>query len=436
LSLKIAVESHIAKALDASHAVQQTLDILVSNLTEAQKGSLSPRVMSPALLVEILRSSIPSFPADTTLPFPLGKDDLHLIYQFSDVCVYTYRKRLGYVISVPLVHKRTLTVLRMIPISVPVDQEHFLYIHVRDSVLCLDQNRQYYFTMQEGALAKCKLAEPGRYVCTHQRTLLSTVTTESGAVKLLHKRDSLPPVCDTRLIRLSNTVWTQLSNNSWIFYAPHPDVITILCYEHRHTDIHLKGIRKVQVYSGCKGYSSSTLLYGSSVVGNICMQVTGDFLSQIDLKNVCCEELGVKVNFCQTPVEVVYKNTITHLDDLRSTSTRVSDLLEKLNEQEWRNNHVIHRNTHSVSLILRVSIILIWLLFKLYTLTGRWMPTCLCRKEAPNTPIGVSHALGRDNQENIATSSNIRNENSPKVAKPTPAPPSKASQTCVATSLF
>jgi len=163
---------------------------------------------------------------------------------------------------------------------------------VRDSVLCLDQTKQYYFTMQEGELSKCKLAEPRRYVCTHQRTLLSTVTMESCAVTLLHKRDSLPPVCDTRLIRLSNTVWTQLSKNSWIFYAPHPYVITILCYDHSPVDVHLKGIGKLQVHSGCKGYSTSTLLYGSSVVGNISMQVTGDFLSQIDLKNVCCEELG------------------------------------------------------------------------------------------------------------------------------------------------
>jgi hypothetical protein len=198
-----------------THAVQRTLDILVDNIAEAQQGSLPPHMMSPALLLETLRTSIPSFPTDTTLPFQLGKDYLHLIYQFSDVRVYTYKKRLGY-ISVPLVHKRTFTMLRMIPIPVPIDQEHFLYIDIRDSVLCLDQSKQYYFTMTDGELSKCKLAEPSRYVCKHSRTMFSTVTTDSCAVTLLQKRDSLPPVCDTRLIRLSNTMWTQLSNNSWI----------------------------------------------------------------------------------------------------------------------------------------------------------------------------------------------------------------------------
>ena len=193
---------------------------------------------------------------------------------------------------------------RMIPIPVPVDQDHFLYIDVRDSVLCLGQTKQFYSPMHEGELAKCKLAEPGRYVCTHQRTLLCTVGTESCAVALLHNRNSLPPVCDTRLIRHSNTVWTQLFNNSWIFYAPQPDVITILCYDNSPVEVRLKGIGKIQLHPGCTGCSPRTLLYGISVVSNTSLQVAGDFLSQIDLNYVCCEELKSKVNFCQTPVNI------------------------------------------------------------------------------------------------------------------------------------
>jgi hypothetical protein len=220
LSLKITIEDHIAKALDASHAIQRTLDILVDSIADAQKGSLPPRVISPTLLLDTLKSSSPLFPTDTTLPLPLRKDYLHSMYQLSDVRVYTYKERLGYVISVPLVHKRTFTVLRMIPITVPVNREHLLYIDVRDSVLCLDRARLYYFTMTEDELLQCKLADPGHYVCTHQRTLLSTLTTESCAVTILQRKDNLPSLCDTRLVRLSNTVWTQLTNNSWIYFAP------------------------------------------------------------------------------------------------------------------------------------------------------------------------------------------------------------------------
>jgi len=94
LSLKITKEHNIAKALDASHAIQRMLDILVDSIADAQKGSLPPPVISPTLLWDTLKSSSPSFPADTTIPFPLGKDYLHSMYQLSDVRVYTYKERL------------------------------------------------------------------------------------------------------------------------------------------------------------------------------------------------------------------------------------------------------------------------------------------------------------------------------------------------------
>jgi hypothetical protein len=80
LSLEITIEDHIFKALDASHAIQRTLDILVDSIADAQKGSLPPRVISPTLLLDTLKSGSPSFSADTTLPFPLGKDYLHSMY--------------------------------------------------------------------------------------------------------------------------------------------------------------------------------------------------------------------------------------------------------------------------------------------------------------------------------------------------------------------
>jgi hypothetical protein len=192
-----------------------------------------------------MKSSSPSFPADTTLTFPLGEDYLHSMYQLTDVRVYTYKERLGYVITVQLVHRKSFTVLRTIPIPVLVNWELFLYIDVRDSVLCLDRARQYYFTMTEDELPKCKLAEPGYYMCTHQRMLLSTLTMDSCAVTMLQRKNSLPLLCDTRLVRLSNTVWTQPTNNSWIYFAPHPDIMTILCRNYNPVDVRLKGIGKL-----------------------------------------------------------------------------------------------------------------------------------------------------------------------------------------------
>ena len=136
LSLIITLEDHIARALDASHDIQRALDVMVDSIAYAQKGTLPPRVAPPALLLEVPGNSSPSFPPDTTLPFPLGKDYMHALYQLCNVHVYIYRESLGYVISVPLVYKRT-NVLRMIPIPVPMNQDSFLFIDVGESILCM-----------------------------------------------------------------------------------------------------------------------------------------------------------------------------------------------------------------------------------------------------------------------------------------------------------
>jgi hypothetical protein len=169
------------------------------------------------------------------------------------------------------------------------------------------------------------------------------------------------------------------------FYAPHLDTMTILCHGNGPVDLHLKGIGKLQLQPGCKGYSTSTLLYGSSVINNTSMQITGDILSQIDLKSVCCEELGVTVNLKQIPVQIAYRKTTAHLSDLRSASASVSDLMERVNDQEWK-NHVLYRNTHSVLLISIVIVTIIYLLFKLYVHTSRRMPICFVRRNVPATP--------------------------------------------------
>ena len=254
------------------------LVLWIDSIADAQKGTLLPRVASPTLLLNALRDSSPSFPPDTTLPFLLGKDYIHAVYPLCDIHVYIYKERLGYVVTVPLVHKRTFSVLKMTPIPVHMNQNSSLYIDVGESVLCIDRARQYYFTMKESELAQCKVIEAGQYVCKQQRTLLSTANVKSCAVLMLQKRETLLLECDTRLVRLSRTVWTQLRNNTWIYFAPILDTITILCNNENPVDVSLKGIGKLQVHPGCKGYGTTAILYGNSNVGNVSTQMETSYL--------------------------------------------------------------------------------------------------------------------------------------------------------------
>jgi hypothetical protein len=229
--------------------------------------------------------------------------------------------------------------------------------------------------------------------------LLSTAAVESYAVLMLQKRETLPSVCDTRLVKLSHTLWTQLANNTWIYFAPHSDTITILCRNENPVYVSLKGAGKLQVHPGCKGYGTTAILYCSSNIGNISTQLKGDLLSQVTLQYHCCEELGIQVNLSKLAVDLTYRKTVSHLDDLKYASKKVSDLLEDVKEQEWRNKHVTYRDTHSVLLFLILSVVSIYLLYKLYTCTRQWTTIWFCKKEIPDTPADVSYTVEPGDRE-------------------------------------
>ena len=95
----------------------------------------------------------------------------------------------------------------------------------------------------------------------------------------------------------------------------------------------------------------------------------GDLISQVPLQYDCCEELGIQVNLSKLAMDLTYGRSVSHLDDMKYASKKVSDLLEEVRDQEWRNNHAIYHDTHTVLLFLIVSIFSIFLLYKLYIYT-------------------------------------------------------------------
>ena len=98
-------------------------------------------------------------------------------------------------------------------------------------------------------------------------------------------------------------------------------------------------------------------------------------------------------------MEVAYRKPIAHLGDLRYASRNVSDLLEEVNEQERKNNHVEYHNTHSVLLFFVASVTFAYLLYKLHACTRNRTTIWFCRETAPVTPTDVFYVVGHDDQE-------------------------------------
>jgi hypothetical protein len=193
----------------------------------------------PKLLLEFLKESQSFFPRETILPFPLSKDSTTLIYKVCEIQVYIQKSRLSYVVSVPLDNKGEFRAYNLVPVPIPVNRDKLIYIKTLKSILCVDNTRQYYYFSSEIELQQCKELTKHRYVCRQDKPLLSSLVQEECTVRLLKVWKTLPESCEVNFVQLTHTVWTQVSDNEWIYYTPEVDSMTVLCADRNPVDIPL-----------------------------------------------------------------------------------------------------------------------------------------------------------------------------------------------------
>lgn len=66
-------------------------------------------------------------------------------------------------------------------------------------------------------------------MCKQNKPFLSSLVQEECAVQLLQVRRSIPQSCEVSVVKLTNTVWTQVSDNEWVYYVPGRESMTVLC---------------------------------------------------------------------------------------------------------------------------------------------------------------------------------------------------------------
>jgi hypothetical protein len=129
--------------------------------------------------------------------------------------------------------------------------------------------------------------------------------------------------------------------------------------------VSIAAVGKLSLQPGCKGYSVSAILYTDNVKQSNETLKKGDIMSQVSLLHDCCEELGVTINLSLLSLEIPHKNITSHLDDLRYTSRKVSELEKHIKQQEEADYQVIKHHTYSIFAYFVVSVICIYLMYKL-----------------------------------------------------------------------
>ncbi|PNF24653.1 hypothetical protein B7P43_G18128, partial [Cryptotermes secundus] len=266
-----------------------------------------PQIVSPSLILESLKKGIPYFPEGTLTPFSLSKDSISMIYKLSDVHVYINKGLLGYVITLPLLNKNVFKALKLIPLPIAKDKFKFVYIETENSILYVDETRQYYFTTSREELDKCKLMKARSFVCKQNQPLLNSHLRESCVVKLLQPRRTIPQSCDTRVVCITHTVWTQLERrNEWIYFIPSSDSVTIVCPNKEPVEVLLTHTGKLEIQAGCKGYTKTALLSTIKEIKVNDSRNGGDLLSKVGAEFECCEQLGSHLNLSHIDLDMKF----------------------------------------------------------------------------------------------------------------------------------
>jgi hypothetical protein len=174
-------------------------------------------------------------------------------------------------------------------------------------------------------------------------------------------------------------------------FIPSSECVTVLCANKPPVDGIMSGNGKLGIHANCKGYGKSALFQTHSILNVSKPGLESDFMSKVHLEYDCCEELNVKFNISTLSLNTSFKHIVSHLDDLKIASRRISDVETMIKEQEWKRLHTSSHNTYSALAYICLALIGLYVLYKLYN----------CLKGKVNCMKAITDTSGSGNIVNI-----------------------------------
>jgi hypothetical protein len=113
--------------------------------------------------------------------------------------------------------------------------------------------------MDKEWIDSCKILNAMSYICKQNQPILSSHFMKIVWLNCCNLEEVFPSICEKRVVEISNSLWTQLENNEWIYFVPTSESVTVLCMDKPPVDIIISGIDKKGICASCKGFGKSAL---------------------------------------------------------------------------------------------------------------------------------------------------------------------------------
>jgi hypothetical protein len=101
-----------------------------------------------------------------------------------------------------------------------------------------------------------------------------------------------------------------------------------------------------------------------SILANSSNDKSGQLI-QVKLHNECCEELGTRLNLSTLSLNLNFRETISHADNLRYAGIKVKDHERHVLEHEWREKHSIINHGYSIGFYVIIGLLCFYIVFRL-----------------------------------------------------------------------
>ena len=184
---------------------------------------------------------------ELSFPLPLSAACQHLVLRIIDFDVFLKGNFLVYIIRLPLTNSITYNLYHILPLPIQVKntESKVIFLMPEREYLLMDTAKQCFARLRADELANCKSINSRHRVCRQSQPLQLTHLDEECEAQMLQAVRTIPSACSQRITELNQTVWTQLDNNEWLFVAPKPEVLTVLCSRHEPSDVTLIGTGKL-----------------------------------------------------------------------------------------------------------------------------------------------------------------------------------------------
>ena len=125
--------------------------------------------------------------------------------------------------------------------------------------------------------------------------------------------------------------------NEWIFVAPKPEVITVLCSKHEPSDVTLISKEKLKLNNLCKGNVTRILIQAQLTIST--NNIDKDIIPRLSLEFDCCEIQGKNFILNNIHLNLPLNKAIHHLDDSKLATHKVEEVERLTEEQDWKPKH-------------------------------------------------------------------------------------------------